>query len=63
MAFATARDWQSGGLAAGLTAALGLSGQAVFAGGFAQGQMGNPGVALSAGIGVALLVIGGYMQK
>jgi energy-coupling factor transport system substrate-specific component len=52
-----------GGLAAGLTAALGLSGQAVFAGGFAQGQMGNAGVALLAGSGVALTVIGGFIQK
>jgi len=52
-----------GGLAAGLTAALDLSGQAVFAGGFTQGQMGNAGVALFAGIGVALTVIGGYIQK
>ncbi|HEX2925112.1 MAG TPA: QueT transporter family protein [Ruminiclostridium sp.] len=52
-----------GGWVIGLTAALGLSGQAVFAGGFAQGQMGNTGVALFAGIGVALSVIGGLMQK
>jgi len=51
-----------GGLAAGLAAALGMSGQAVFVGGFAQGQMGNAGVALFAGIGVALIVIGGFMQ-
>jgi energy-coupling factor transport system substrate-specific component len=52
-----------GGWAAGLTVALGLSGQAVFAGGLVQGQMGNAGVALLAGIGVALTVIGGFMQK
>ncbi|MBP2663849.1 MAG: hypothetical protein H6Q71_1797 [Firmicutes bacterium] len=52
-----------GGFTVGLIAALGLSGQAVFASGFAQGQVGNVGVALLAGIGVALTVIGGFMQK
>ena len=52
-----------GGLAAGLTAALGLSGQAVFSGGFAQGQIGNAGVALFAGIGVVLTIVGGFIQK
>jgi energy-coupling factor transport system substrate-specific component len=52
-----------GGLVLGLMAALGMSGQAVFASGFGQGQMGNMGVALMAGIGVALNFIGGFMQK
>ncbi len=52
-----------GGLALGLSAAIGLSGQAVFAGGFAQGQMGNATVALIAGVGVALTMIGSFMQK
>ena len=52
-----------GGWAAGLTAALGLSGQAAFVGGLAQGQLGNAGVALLAGGGVALCIIGGFLQK
>jgi QueT transporter. len=52
-----------GGLAAGLAAALGLSGQAAFAGGFLQGSTGGAGVTIIAGAGVALAVIGGYMQK
>lgn len=52
-----------GGLVLGLAAALGMSGQAVFAAGFGHGQMGNAGVSLLAGIGVALNFIGGFMQK
>lgn len=52
-----------GGLALGLVAAIGLSGQGVFANGFGQGQMGNVSVALLAGIGVFLNFMGGFMQK
>jgi len=52
-----------GGIAIGLIAALGLSGQMVFSGGFAQGQMGNASVALIAGCGVTLTIIGGIIQK
>ncbi len=52
-----------GGLAAGLAAALGPGGQAVFAAGFLQGHAGNAGVTLFAGAGVALVVIGGFIRK
>ncbi len=52
-----------GGMALGLVAALGFSDQAAFAAGFGQGKMGNMGVVVMAGIGVALNVIGGVMQK
>ena len=44
-------------------AALGLGGQAVFAAGFLQGHAGHAGVTLLAGAGIALVVIGGCMQK
>jgi energy-coupling factor transport system substrate-specific component len=52
-----------GGMALGLASALGFSDQAVFATGFNQGEMGNAGVVVLAGIGVALNFIGGFMQK
>ncbi|MBP2628801.1 MAG: hypothetical protein H6Q68_3512 [Firmicutes bacterium] len=52
-----------GGITTGLIAALGLSGQAAFAGGFTQGQMGSVGVTLMAGSGVVLTVIGSLIEQ
>ncbi len=52
-----------GGFATGLAAALGFSGQAAFAGGFGQGQMGGAGVALAAGLGILLAILGGLLQR
>jgi energy-coupling factor transport system substrate-specific component len=53
-----------GGMALGLFAALGLSGQAAFGAGFSgQGQVGSASVILLAGAGVVLTFIGGILQQ
>ncbi len=52
-----------GGLVGGMAVALSLGGQAVFASGLNQGQAGNTGVILVAGMGVVLNIIGGLLRK
>ncbi len=51
------------GFFGGLSTALGLADQLVFAAGYLQGITGTPGVAFTAGIGLLLMIVGGLLQR